>query len=216
MAANNTNNQYQGERNSTGEKHGKGILTFNTKAHYKGDWIRDRMEGLGEYVWGDGHTYVGEFSNNKQDGVGTYQWPTGGKYVGYWKEDRMNGFGTYTRNDGVIYIGFWKEDHQYGMGLKIIPARYRYGDEEKMYRKRKFREVWSLEKKLIFHKEMKEYPDLLLVQERKKFIDVVILISERTEAPTLKVEDITKMDKIDSEADEKTKTRIPALSIDSL
>jgi hypothetical protein len=54
-ANNNPQNEYTGEKNEKGEKHGTGTLRFNLKAYYTGEWMNDKMEGRGEYVWGDGH-----------------------------------------------------------------------------------------------------------------------------------------------------------------
>ena len=137
------------------------------------------MHGKGEYCWGDGHKYIGHFENGKQHGPGLYTWPTGGQYNGNWKLDKMNGFGRYTRNDGVIYVGVWKDDHQYGLGLKIVPERVCYGVTREMFRRRKFREIWSVEKKLIFHREIVEYPDVYSVWTRRKLLDVEIVFQER-------------------------------------
>jgi hypothetical protein len=153
--------------------------------------------------------------------LGIYQWPTGGKYVGNWKADRMNGFGTYTRNDGVIYIGVWKEDHQFGMGMKIIPERFKYGEDGKMYRRRKYREVWNADRVLVYHKEIKgilhifqsitikEYPDLWNVWERSKFTDLVILTVRQDNIP---YEEEKKQMYVT--VDEKSKPSIPSLSVE--
>lgn len=86
-AHHNQNTEYEGSKNEKGQRHGFGLLRFNTtpNAYYKGNWVADKMDGHGEYVWGDGHRYVGNFKNNKQHGVGAYFWPTGGKYFGTWK-----------------------------------------------------------------------------------------------------------------------------------
>jgi hypothetical protein len=179
----NHNTEYDGERNEKGQRHGTGMLRFNTtpNAFYKGNWVEDKMEGHGEYCWGDGHRYVGSFKNNKQHGLGAYFWPTGGKYFGNWKRDKMNGHGTYTRNDGVVYTGQWKDDHQYGEGLKIIPERVCYGEAKKMTRMCIYRESWTLEKHLTLHKEILKFPDIYNVQkENKKFLDIDIVTIDRT------------------------------------
>lgn len=136
------------------------------------------MEGKGEYSWGDGNHYVGMFKNGKQNGVGVYEWPTGGKYIGHWRDDKMHGFGTYKRDDGVVYFGMWEDDHQSGMGLKVVPARFCYGENKKSYTKRKFREIWK-DKVLIYQKEIIEMPSLWNVQQRKCLIDIHIVCQRR-------------------------------------
>lgn len=86
----------------------------------------------------------------------------------------MNGFGKYIRFDGVIYIGIWKDDHQYGMGIEIIPERVCYGPKREMFIKRKYKEVWSSDKKLVFHCELVEYPDIWKVWNKGSFVDMGI------------------------------------------
>jgi len=169
------NFRYEGEKNDKGLKHGFGTMWYSATTCYKGEWKDDQMHGYGEYLWGDGHKYVGHFENGKQHGKGVYCWPTGGQYNGSWECDKMNGYGTYIRNDGVIYMGMWKDDHQFGMGIKLIPERIAYGPKKEMFRKRKYREVWSADQKLIYHKEIQEYPDVFKVYKRAKFSDIDII-----------------------------------------
>lgn len=176
------NTEYEGERDCNNRKNGFGILRFTTtpNAYYKGQWIEDKMEGQGEYCWGDGHKYCGTFKDNKQHGLGAYFWPTGGKYFGKWKKDKMNGHGTYTRNDGVVYTGQWRDDHQYGEGLKIIPVRVCYGESRKMTRMCIFKEYWTAERTLVVHKEILKFPNVYHVQNMGRFVDIDVITTDST------------------------------------
>ena len=41
-------------------KHGKGELWSDKgKLQYRGDWVADKQEGMGEYTWSNGDTYSG-------------------------------------------------------------------------------------------------------------------------------------------------------------
>lgn len=119
------------------------------------------------------------------------------------------------------------------MGMKIIPERISYGEEGKMYRRRKFREVWSSDKKLIFHREIKgiqsitsllinvfiEYPEVYQVWKRQKFIDVVIFaVDECVTSPASNVifTDVSYIEEMKQIVDEKTKPSLPSLSTDIL
>jgi len=190
--------RYVGEKNTKQQKHGIGTMYYSATAYYSGGWKDDQMHGKGEYCWGDGHKYVGHFEHGKQHGKGVYTWPTGGQYSGNWKQDKMNGFGRYVRNDGVVYVGVWKDDHQFGMGIKIVPERVCYGEKREMFRKRKYREIWSTERKLVFHREIIEYPDIWKVWNKKSFFDVdFVFESEATtvsslSSSTITIEDITE------------------------
>ena len=54
---------YTGERNSKGQRHGQGTLTY-----------------------ADGKTYTGEFKDGERNGQGTERSADGGKYAGEWKD----------------------------------------------------------------------------------------------------------------------------------
>ncbi|KAL0490694.1 phosphatidylinositol phosphate kinase [Acrasis kona] len=179
---NQNNTEYEGERDDKNRRSGFGTLRFITtpNAYYKGEWVEDKMEGQGEYCWGDGHRYCGSFKDNKQHGIGVYFWPTGGKYFGSWSRDKMNGQGTYTRNDGVVYTGQWRDDHQYGEGLKIIPVRVCYGESEKMSRMCIYKEYWTADRCLAMHKEILKFPDVYRVQKMNRFADLDVITVDRS------------------------------------
>ena len=37
-------------------------------ASYVGDWIEDKKDGLGKYIWPDGDYYEGEWVDGKRNG----------------------------------------------------------------------------------------------------------------------------------------------------
>ena len=44
---------------------------------YSGDWVEDKKDGKGKYVWGDGDVYEGEWKEGRRNGTGSYIWKNG-------------------------------------------------------------------------------------------------------------------------------------------
>lgn len=78
-----------------GRKHGKGIKTWANGDRYEGDFIDDRLEGFGIYVFGRGpwagERYEGDYLDGRRHGYGVYRWATGDVYRGPWREDTAIG-----------------------------------------------------------------------------------------------------------------------------
>ena len=57
----------------------------NGNIKYEGDWINDKKEGNGKYIWEDGNYYIGQFKNGLRNGKGTEYYSNGNiKYEGDW------------------------------------------------------------------------------------------------------------------------------------
>jgi hypothetical protein len=79
-----------------GRKHGNGVKTWASGDRYDGEFVNDRMEGVGSYSWGRNSPwmrehYTGDFLNDQRHGFGVYEWPSGDRYAGPWKHDRPAG-----------------------------------------------------------------------------------------------------------------------------
>lgn len=82
-----------------GRKHGRGVKTWPTGDRYEGDFIDDRKDGVGTYVWGPrsawaGEKYAGNYRNDRRHGFGVYEWPGGDRYSGPWENDAITGRAT--------------------------------------------------------------------------------------------------------------------------
>jgi hypothetical protein len=87
--------EYEGEFRN-GMKHGRGLKRWYWGDYYEGNFLADRRQGQGMYVWGEGspwagERYVGGFRADRRDGWGVYYWANGDRFEGQWKEDLRYG-----------------------------------------------------------------------------------------------------------------------------
>ena len=62
----------------------------NGNIQYEGDWINDKEEGNGKYIWEDGEYYIGQYKNNLKHGKGTKYYSNGNiKQKGNWINDQF-------------------------------------------------------------------------------------------------------------------------------
>eukprot|EP01095_Lingulamoeba_sp_RSL-Kostka_P013390 TRINITY_DN5544_c0_g1_i2.p1 TRINITY_DN5544_c0_g1~~TRINITY_DN5544_c0_g1_i2.p1 ORF type:complete len:382 (+),score=125.29 TRINITY_DN5544_c0_g1_i2:24-1148(+) len=113
---------YEGEL-KYGLRNGFGTLRWaNNKATYIGNWVDDKINGIGTLMWGNGIIYEGEWENNHFCGSGELKWPTGKRYAGAWKNSKYSGFGClfYNENDcrkRLFFKGKWKNGKRHGFGI---------------------------------------------------------------------------------------------------
>lgn len=122
-----------------GLKDGFGTYQWKDGSKYSGNWIADKMSGLGHYFKGDTYEFVGEFKNNKFDGFAFIKDNEKISYVVY-KEGVLekeidltsnrdgtgciNGtckddIGLYKWESGNIFLGKWKNGKQF-FGITIF------------------------------------------------------------------------------------------------
>jgi hypothetical protein len=104
---------------------------------YDGEWVKDKKQGLGSFVWANGTEYDGEFEDNEplgpaiyieeggggddpsapsaKEGRGTY--PNGDEYDGEWVKGKRHGRGVYTWANGDEYYGGWAHGRFHGKGV---------------------------------------------------------------------------------------------------
>ena len=97
---------------------GKVILNYNNgNILYIGDFINNKIEGIGKFIWEDGNYYIGEWKNNMKHGRGTIYYKNGTiKYEGDFINGKFEGNGIYIFEDGGFYIGQYKNDLKHGSG----------------------------------------------------------------------------------------------------
>ena len=119
--------------------HGIGSLE-STVGFYRGEWVRGKKCGLGEYSFASGDQFLGEWSADAQNGFGIFKSTRGqGIYHGSWVDgkrhgkgeliysngdvyegsfvrNKLNGFGVMKYSTGHTYCGEWRDNHREGEG----------------------------------------------------------------------------------------------------
>jgi len=76
-----------------GKAEGKGTATGTDS--YEGDFVKGYPDGLGKYIWKDGHYYLGAFKKGKLEGAGKMYFEAANGQdsiiAGYWKKDKYAG-----------------------------------------------------------------------------------------------------------------------------
>jgi hypothetical protein len=113
-----SNGEYEGELrdepsagNGLGRmRHGNGTMKYSNGNVYVGEWLDDRFDGVGEYIWADGRRFIGGFKRDKIEGRGTGFWPDGRIYEGEYKSDLAHGHGLVTLPSGRSFGGTFAND----------------------------------------------------------------------------------------------------------
>ena len=109
---------YLGEFNTLDEKRsGRGILLWEDKSKYQGQWDQDKPNGKGKFIYPDGDYYIGDWKNGKVNGKGKFVHLNGSTYEGNWKDNFQDGEGTETWPDGSVYKGNYSRGLKKGKGL---------------------------------------------------------------------------------------------------
>ena len=58
--------KYTGERNSSGERHGQGIMTYVDGSKYTGEWQDGEMHGQGAMTYAGGRTFTGVWKDGER------------------------------------------------------------------------------------------------------------------------------------------------------
>eukprot|EP00347_Sterkiella_histriomuscorum_P011712 403371400 len=95
---------YEGDRNSAGQKHGHGKVTYLDGSSYIGQFFEDKKEGEGRYAGkNDEYYYVGSWKNDMKHGNGEEKTLNGTMYKGdIFLNDRKHG-------QGQIHNGEWRD-----------------------------------------------------------------------------------------------------------
>ncbi|KGL98344.1 Radial spoke head 1, partial [Charadrius vociferus] len=111
--------EYDGERNSEGERHGRGKARLPNGDTYDGEYEHGFRSGQGTYRFRNGACYTGKYLQNKKHGQGIFFYPDGSKYEGDWVNDQRHGYGVYTYANGDTYTGEWFNHNRHGQGTYV-------------------------------------------------------------------------------------------------
>lgn len=120
---------YVGTWNSSGQRHGVGIMYLPEGGVFEGFFKNDVMTGRGRLINSEGDYYEGNFENDKANGYGKYVSGDNVVYKGYWKDDKQEGSGEETYPDKSVYIGEYSKGTKHGKGKFIWPDLSEYEGE---------------------------------------------------------------------------------------
>mmetsp|Transcript_36811 Transcript_36811/g.49286 ORF Transcript_36811/g.49286 Transcript_36811/m.49286 type:complete len:475 (+) Transcript_36811:145-1569(+) len=138
------NEEYEGEYNSEGLRHGKGkikwsngdtfdgtfrdgmrnglgTLIYHDGSSYKGGWKNDVFHGYGVQKLADEYIYYGNFVHGTCNGHGQCVFSNGDRYFGGWKDGLIHGYGKYHHANGDLYEGMFVQGVRDGPGRKYSP-----------------------------------------------------------------------------------------------
>lgn len=113
--------KYEGECNSSGQKHGKGSLQFPDRSKYRGQFQNGLPWGDGVMELEDGGRYEGQFSGGKFHGYGVFTNKDGMKYEGQFENGDIRGNGLVTFADGTH--GLCRNEGYFEQGELKKPAK---------------------------------------------------------------------------------------------
>lgn len=93
--------EYDGEWNAEGQRHGFGRLTFADRSSYVGYFKEGLFHGCGVLTFPDGSNYEGDFSEGKYGGYGVFRRKDGMKFEGQFIDGKVSGKGLATFADGA-------------------------------------------------------------------------------------------------------------------
>ena len=94
---------------------------LNEKGTYTGQWLSNKMDGVGIFKWASGRMYVGEWVADLKDGIGILSFKGGNEYSGEFVGDKRQGYGYYQWADNRKFKGWWFENKQHGLGVYFSP-----------------------------------------------------------------------------------------------
>ncbi|NME69083.1 hypothetical protein [Flammeovirga aprica] len=108
---------YVGQFNGDGKRHGHGTYTWEDGTVYQGKWRNDLMEGSGKLIFANGNSYEGNFEKGVPYGMGIYQWANGDVYQGGFLDGKMHGRGVLVTKGGERHEGTWIQNEVHGEGI---------------------------------------------------------------------------------------------------
>lgn len=84
---------------------GIGRYVFSDESFYHGEWVDGYMHGFGTYTFADGARFDGTYQDGVRHGYGTYTFASGAQFVGWYKDGKRDALGVYTFPDGRLEVG---------------------------------------------------------------------------------------------------------------
>ena len=109
--------------------HGPGEFVAKS-FRYKGDFIDNKKQGRGEYIWENGDKYDGDWVADTQSGNGKWSWASGDRYQGQVKDSIIVGEGEYFfAKSGDSFKGSFLAGKPHGKGVYQFSSGDKYEGE---------------------------------------------------------------------------------------
>lgn len=109
--------------------HGPGEHVAKT-FRYKGEFVDNKKQGRGEYVWENGDKYDGDWVADTQSGNGKWAWVSGDRYQGQVKDSIIVGEGEYFfAKSGDSFKGSFLAGKPHGKGVYKFASGDKYEGE---------------------------------------------------------------------------------------
>eukprot|EP00039_Didymoeca_costata_P020075 m.339974 g.339974 ORF g.339974 m.339974 type:complete len:351 (+) comp19066_c0_seq1:77-1129(+) len=92
--------EYAGDWNSEGQRHGVGSLKMSNGGKYTGEFKEGSASGVGSIVYSDSSRYDGEWEGNQYHGLGVFVAGDGSRFEGQFVKNEPCGFGIFSFSDG--------------------------------------------------------------------------------------------------------------------
>lgn len=96
---------------------GYGLMVYDDKSAYLGDFKNGVSHGSGVYIDSEGTKTVGSFENDKISGYVNMYMTNGNRYFGMFWNGAANGYGTLIYSDGTMYYGDFRDNSFDGEGV---------------------------------------------------------------------------------------------------
>ena len=84
----------------------------------KGEWKKDKRDGLGIARYSSNDVYGRQWQRGKQHGHDVMYIKAGDTYIGSWDNGLKHGAGTYHWADGEVDVSWYQEDRRVGEGVR--------------------------------------------------------------------------------------------------
>ena len=103
-----------------GSMDGEGTLyDKDNKLIFEGNYIYNKKNGKGRFIYKDNEYYEGEFLDDKMEGKGIYYYQNGDKWEGYFKNNMKNGVGIMTSHNGKDVFLYEFENDNYMRSIQL-------------------------------------------------------------------------------------------------
>jgi len=109
---------YEGSVNNLGQRHGRGIMTYNWGDVYDGEFHNNAKQGRGIFLFKTKSFYFGEWRNGAYHGPGILRDRHNNVFEGKWESGLKEGNGIFYYSDGRVEVNYFRGNFPTGQGVR--------------------------------------------------------------------------------------------------